>query len=400
MKKLILFIIILLSFSLDWKWASAKELTLGDLRDNYEKALAKKLQYDSLSRDAKKEILTREDALKDTEDFLSNVDSQIFSLEENIRLSNEKMEQLKEQSKKVLQYLQVLQGENAYLEFVASSSGVSDLLRRIEAIEEIVYYVEDTLANLEKEIENNAKLVEKLKLKKEDAKKDIVYYQNRIENLYGNLENYDKYALSISEEYEAAKKQYETYQDLCLMNAGRVDDAVLIEDCNVIPINGGWKKPLESGYITSIVGHRYGTFHNGIDIGGNLEGTVVYAAATGVVKAIVPKTSCGGNRVYINALVGGEKYTIYYYHLLEFGNIQVGDIVTQDTIIGYVGGGRSTSILYGGYDYCTSGTHLHFGVQKGWSSSINIIENQVIVPPGFLNSVDYSFLKREDFYVG
>ena len=398
MKKLIFFSIMVFAFSFNLQSVSAKELTLGDLRVRYEEALAKKSQYDSLSNEAKKEIANKEDALKDALSFLANVDSQILSLEENIRVSNEKIEQLKEQSKKVLQYLQVLQGENAYLEFVADSSGVSDLLRRIEAVKEIIYYVEDTLATLDEEVQNNAKLILELKLKKEETKKDVVSYQSRIENLYGNLENYDKYALSINEEYEVLKKQYETYQNLCLMNAGRVDDAVLIEDCNVIPINGGWMKPLESGHITCIVGVRYGTFHDGIDIGGNLEGTPVYSAATGVVKAIVPLTSCGGNRVYINALVGGEEYTIYYYHLLQFGDIQVGDIVTQDTVIGYVGGGRSTSALYGGYDYCTSGTHLHFGVQKGWSSSINIIEEQVIVPPGFLNSTGYSFSRREDFY--
>ena len=38
--------------------------------------------------------------------------------------------------------------------------------------------------------------------------------------------------------------------------------------------------------------------------------------------------------------------------------------VTTNTVIGYLGGG-STSTKYGGYDRCTSGTHLHFGTADG-----------------------------------
>ena len=243
-------------------------------------------------------------------------------------------------------------------------------------------------------------LIEELKLEQEKLQNNVIVYQDIIVSEYGNLEDYNKYALNVNEEYEAAKNQYEAYQNLCLLNTGRIDDGVFIEECNQTPINGGWLKPLSGGSITSVVGYRYGVFHDGIDIGGNLEGTPIYAAATGVVKAIIPRTSCGGNRVYINVMVGGVQYTTYYYHLLEFGDIKVGDIVTQDTIIGYVGGGRSTSSLYGGYDSCTSGTHLHFGVQKGWSSSINIDPKQVIVPPGFLNQVNYTFGKRSDYYTG
>ena len=393
---LLLFIVILFCPCL----VQAKELTLGDLRVSYEEALSKKKEYDSLTNSAKEKIENKENALKEAEDTIANIDNQILNLEESIRESNEKIISLKEEAKNILQYLQILQGQNAYLEYVANSSSVSDLLRRMEAVSQIAFFVEDTLLSLEEEVENNKLLIEELKLEQKNLQDDVVIYQNIIVSEYGNLDDYNKYALNVNKEYEAAKSQYEAYQNLCLLNTGRIDDGVLIEECNQTPINGGWLKPLSSGYITSAVGYRYGIFHDGIDIGGNLEGTPIYAAATGVVKAIIPRTSCGGNRVYINVVVGGVQYTTYYYHLLEFGDIKVGDIVTQDTIIGYVGGGRSTSSLYGGYDSCTSGTHLHFGVQKGWSSSINIDPDQVIVPPGFLNQVDYAFKKRSDYYTG
>jgi stage II sporulation protein E len=47
--------------------------------------------------------------------------------------------------------------------------------------------------------------------------------------------------------------------------------------------------------------------------------------------------------------------------------LKEGDIVTKDTVIGYVGG-YSTASNRGGYDQCTSGTHLHFGMAEGHSA--------------------------------
>jgi murein DD-endopeptidase MepM/ murein hydrolase activator NlpD len=99
--------------------------------------------------------------------------------------------------------------------------------------------------------------------------------------------------------------------------------------------------------------------------------------------------------LYINVNVGGVKYTTYYYHLLTV-NVKVGDVVTQNTVIGTVGG-YSTSTTHGGYDSCTTGAHLHFGVAKGYySGSIN--RANVITPPGFPNAKGYRFTSRTDYY--
>jgi len=69
-------------------------------------------------------------------------------------------------------------------------------------------------------------------------------------------------------------------------------------------------------------------------------------------------------------------------HLLRFASgLKVGSAVTPSTVIGYVGG-YSTSSDRGGYDDCTSGAHLHFGMAEGHH------------PPGF-NS--YAFNPREIF---
>ena len=181
-----------------------------------------------------------------------------------------------------------------------------------------------------------------------------------------------------------------------MQNIGRDDDSVVISSCSKVPVNGGWLKPLKQGYVTSTIGSRWGSYHNALDIGGNAEGTPVYAAAAGTVSGRISKYRCGGNMLYIDVIVNGKQYTTYYYHLLRF-NVNVGDVVDQNTIIGYVGGGRSTSSAYGGYDNCTTGAHLHYGVSNGWfTGSIN--RSNVITPPGFPNREGYRFYSRTDYY--
>ena len=78
-------------------------------------------------------------------------------------------------------------------------------------------------------------------------------------------------------------------------------------------------------------------------------------------------------------------------------NVKVGDIVNQNTVIGTVGG-YSTSTSHGGYDACTTGAHLHYGVATGWFNGRNIPTSTVITPPGFNNSVGYRFYSRTDYY--
>ena len=83
--------------------------------------------------------------------------------------------------------------------------------------------------------------------------------------------------------------------------ASNGDDAIISKDCvkpqpvtppsnsggsnsGIVITNDSWLKPLTHGRITSEVGYRWGSYHNALDIGGNSEGTPVYAAAAGVVS--------------------------------------------------------------------------------------------------------------------
>jgi len=125
--------------------------------------------------------------------------------------------------------------------------------------------------------------------------------------------------------------------------------------------SGYYMKPV-SGIVTSPYGSRKGGFHYGIDFG-NVRGTPVVAAASGVVVKVISgcvegKTSCGGR--YGNYVVvqhsNGTK--TFYAHLSKV-SVSVGENVSQGEKVGSLGNtGRST------------GPHLHFEIENANGSKM------------------------------
>ncbi|MBR6386451.1 MAG: peptidoglycan DD-metalloendopeptidase family protein [Ruminococcus sp.] len=122
-----------------------------------------------------------------------------------------------------------------------------------------------------------------------------------------------------------------------------------------------WPVPGYS-YITSGVGPRWGTNHNGIDIGdAGIYGAAVVASRSGIViygqntcsHDYGKSDSCGcgggyGNYVFIDH---GDSYSTLYGHLSQ-AVVHDGEYVEQGQVIGYVGTtGWST------------GPHLHFEIR-------------------------------------
>lgn len=376
------------------------EKTLGDLKRTYQNLLAEKQAYDNKSNAAKNEIKEKEAAIKQANADIQTAQNEFDAAQVQIEESNQNIAALKLESEKVLQYMQQVQSQNAYVEYVTGASSMTDLVTRIEAVKQVSGYITDTINNLEIEIKKNEELKKELEAKQATLASNIDAYNAKIAQLNLNIEEYDEFSLDINAKLNNAKVEYETNKRICQTNIGKSDDSVVVSSCYNVPVSGEWMRPLNKGTVTSTWGYRTHpvtgqaySFHNAIDIGGNAEGTPIYAAAAGKVVAKVSKYSCGGNMLYIDVTVGGQQYTTYYYHLLRF-NVNVGDVVNQNTIIGYVGG-YSTSTSHGGYDSCTTGAHLHYGVQKGWyDSSKGIVRSNIITPPLFKNAYGYRFSSR------
>lgn len=111
------------------------------------------------------------------------------------------------------------------------------------------------------------------------------------------------------------------------------------------------KQPV-TGTITSRYGTRekifeeLSTYHTGIDIANKI-GTEIHSATIGIVKKAEENNKYYGNNIEIET----DGVIFKYAHLKDF-NVKEGDIVTQETVIGYMG---STGM--------STGSHLHFEIK-------------------------------------
>ena len=395
--------------------ASEEEQTLGELKTLYQEKLKEKEENENKSAAAKEEIAKNQAAIADAEKEIHVAEGEMEVAQTAIDESNTKIRELSEQADYVLRYLQEMQGNNAYVEYVSGASTMTDFVMRIAVVEQLSDKIHAMMDDLDAEIKKNEELKVELEEKKANLEKQRQSYEATIASRTSDLANYDKYALDIDTQIKSLKSKLDAAEKNCSLYASsKGDDAIISKDCvkpkpvtppnnsggsnsGIVITNDSWLKPLTHGRITSEVGYRWGSYHNALDIGGNSEGTPVYAAAAGVVSGKIYRYSCGGNMLYIDVNVGGQAYTTYYYHLLNF-NVEIGDVVDQNTVIGWVGGGPSTSSAYGGYDNCTTGAHLHFGVARGYYNGYSVSRSNVITPPGFPNTYGWSFYSRYDMY--
>ena len=118
------------------------------------------------------------------------------------------------------------------------------------------------------------------------------------------------------------------------------------------PSNAKWVKPVSNYRLTSAFGMRKHPvlgvvrMHNGIDMA-CAAGTPIYATRAGTVTRTAYQASGAGNYVSINHLDG---FSSIYMHMTHYV-VSQGQTVSQGQLIGYVG---NTGI--------STGDHLHFGI--------------------------------------
>lgn len=293
---------------------------------------------------------------------------EIIQAEKDIEDSKEKIEDKKLETDGFIQFLQVSNGGNIYLEYLFDAENYTDFIYRYEVVKQLTNYNSDLIDELEQLIKDLQKKEKDLATKQVTLENNRKELTKKVTTLSTSLASFREEGVDIEKDIEDMKKQIKIFEDL---GCSKDQD---LNSCTGQVNAYGWKYPLAKGCVTSeYTGYATrtdwsgGGGHFGIDLDCVGEGTKVYAAAAGVVRRIT-RYSCGGNAVYIAHRVNGRNYTSVYMHLLSVdGSMYVGKVVTDSTVIGYVGG-YSTSVSHGGYDYCTTGTHLHFGLAEGDST--------------------------------
>lgn len=368
-------------------YAASKATTLKELRQELSNLQSQKKKNENAVASTEYAIKQKNNEIASAYKDIEQAQTDIEIAKDDIEKSNEEIKQLEEKSKELLRFYEVMQNNDNYMEYVTGASTITDLIMRLDAINSIMDYNEQSITNLENLIDENKQLQVDLLVKQDQLESDITTYEKKIESLEGDLSILEDAVMDIDDQINAQKELINFY-----VSIGCKEDQNL-DECINSSNNAGWLKPLNKGKISSLWGWRISpitgknSLHNGIDIAGNAEGTNVLSVGSGTVAAIVNATSkyqtqgkktCGGNQVYINVQIAGVKYTVLYAHLLSI-NVKVGDKVTSQSVVGRQGGGSATKA----WETCSTGTHLHFGVSKGYYTSYTKFISNNINPPGY-----------------
>ena len=336
--------------------------TLRTLKEEYEKT---KQQYE---QNKQHQQLTNEEISKINSNIaliqknIEDGQKEIIRLnDENVELQNKMVEKDKE-IKKILTFLQVSEGENAYLEYAFGAKTFTDFIYRMAVTEQLSNYNDKLIKEYNEMIETNKKNLAAIEKKNIELQQQQSNLNNELAKLRNQVAQLYEDAVDLSEALKQQEAIINMYERDYHCN---LDDDLNVCAANALPSDTSFWRPTTYGYISSNYGMRWhptqGIYklHTGIDIAMS-EGTPVYAVAAGNVITTWYRYYCGGNMVFIQHRVNGQYYTSVYMHLLNY-NVKAGDVVTKDTIIGYSGGGPNTF----GWETCSTGGHLHISMLYG-----------------------------------
>lgn len=342
-----------------------KGKTLGDLKkelEEYENNYNQNQNNQNLTESQIKEAQSKVASIRSNINTISNqmvdLTNEIADLEEEITLKDEEI-------KKILNFIQIADGESAYLEYAFGAADFTDFIYRFAVAEQLSGYNKDLIEEFTNLIEQNKKKKFELEEKKTSLQAEQVKLGEQLALLQEQLDELQDDMVSIEEAIKMQKEIIQIYLD----RGCKENDDIATCGREVLPVTTNFYRPLGSGYVTSNFGERCYTlngkytcdFHYGIDMSNTNKTQKVYSIGTGLVAGVVYKSSCGGNKVYVqHKLSDGTTYTSSYVHLASI-NVSKGQVVTRDTVIGMMGGDPNVQT----WDSCSTGAHLHTQIAYG-----------------------------------
>lgn len=357
-KKLRIFLIIwLIAFTiLPINITRAANKTLGDYKKEVAELEAKANRNKRLSQEAQNNINIKRQAIVSANNTIELNERKVEESKIKVTESEEEIKVKTEELKDTINNFQYAgtSSESVYLDFIFDSESISDMIEREAIIERIANYTDEQLKGLEKLINDNKQLQVQLAEDNVNLENSIEANEKEVDKLEAYVASLASIGMDYDEELKALKNQVTLYEKAGCKNDDSIDDCYF----NRGGYSSSFSRPLNSGKVTQAWGHNG---HAGMDLGGNVPGTPVYAPANGTVAHTAYHQSCGGNIVYIHHQVGGKAYTSEFGHLRSY-TVSPGQKVSKGQVIGYVGGDSSTWY----YDKCTSGTHLHYSIAYGY----------------------------------
>ena len=310
------------------------------------------------------EVKAIEKKIKEYERQIKEAETEIIELQKEIDASNLEIERKSEESKKIIEYYQVANGTNAYLEYAFGATSITDMIYRMSVVEQLTDYNDKIMKELEALIEKNKAQQQQLKEKKSQLTKLSEDSEKQKKRIQADSASLRDTVPSIETRMKEAQEMVKYYKGLGCGNNEDIQKCqhrVEQSSSNSLPSVGFFSRPMAKGYIV----RGYSSGHIGYDLSSSNKSEPVYPIAAGSVHAIYTDActsgnwcqrmgiSCKGNAKIVVIKHNYNNSYIYssYVHLGSYGNIREGQFVTKDTLIGYMG---NTG--------CSTGPHLHLEI--------------------------------------
>jgi len=334
--------------------------TVADLREELRKIEEKEKNNNSNIQKSEAEIEATKTLISSNYAEIDQINKDIIVADEEIVKLEKEIEEKDRTAKNLMASLQTTNGNSFYIEYLFGADSITDFIYRFSITEQITTYNEKLINEMNEMINETKEKKEYLKNKQNELKTKQQELTVQLNEL--NSANVKLYELgsSIEDEIKNAKQVLQMYID-----AGCEDN----DDINVcanklLPPDTRFWRPFETGYVTSEYGYRNAIWsngkliassglHEGIDLSNGLgKSNPIYAIANGRV-AKVAYDSAGGHQVLIHHNINGKSYTSWYAHFSKI-LVKEDEVVTKDTVIGYMGASGSAT-----------GYHLHLAIATG-----------------------------------
>ena len=290
--------------------------------------------------------------------------------------AQERLDYLNQKNKERIRAMEE-EGKLSYWSIIFKANNFSDLLDRLDMIQEINAADQRRLADIAEAAQYVASAQMELTSEKtelEAVRVELDASEVVLEEKRAEADKILTELIAKGEEYQAMLDESEELQDELMKEIAQAEKDLKAAEykewlatyvppttlpsgtdttpSNQAPSSSGWIKPLKSYTITSAFGMRvhpvlgYERMHNGVDMAAPA-GTPIYAAKSGKVTTASYQSGGAGNYVSINH---GDGFSSIYMHMTRY-IVSKGQYVEAGQVIGYVG---STGI--------STGNHLHFGI--------------------------------------
>lgn len=292
----------------------------------------------------------------------------ISDAQERLDDANLRLAQLNRQYKERIRAMEE-EGEITYWQVIFESSNFTDMLDRMNMVDEIAAADTQRLVDLQvasATVEENQRILNEEMLDLQETRQQLSDSEEMLKVKRTESDDILRELIAQQSEFQAVLDEASKIQDDLLTEIAQkqkeLQAAQYKEELVKMalkgenpPSNATWIEPVSGYTISSPFGNRKSptagasSNHKGVDMACP-SGTPIYATRAGTVT--VASYQAGGAGYYVS-INHGDGFASIYMHMTRYV-VRKGQSVAQGELIGYVG---STGVA--------TGPHLHFGVSYG-----------------------------------